>query len=143
MKLTQSGVTEQDIIDIAAVFEKYVAAKDRQSFIFDLEAYGGLKSAMLELSKQHGKMRTEAGLLQSQNRDLNTDKQKIIATLVNSRHTFDFMHGYINSLGGQISGLVSISAYIIYSVGLQLEYLKLKSRNGDGSAYKGEESVSH
>jgi hypothetical protein len=33
-----SGVTEQDIIDIAAVFEKYVAAKDRQSFISDLEA---------------------------------------------------------------------------------------------------------
>ena len=28
VELTQSGVSERDIIDIAAVFEKYVAGKD-------------------------------------------------------------------------------------------------------------------
>ncbi|MGC2572322.1 MAG: hypothetical protein WA364_12490, partial [Candidatus Nitrosopolaris sp.] len=115
VKLTQSGVTEQDIIDIASVFEKYVGAKDRQSFISDLEAYGGLKSAIQELSKQHETMRMEVGLLQSQNQDLNADNQRIIASLVNSRHTFDFMQGYINSLRGQILALLSIPPYIICS----------------------------
>jgi hypothetical protein len=45
-------------------------------------------------------------------------------------------------------GLVSISAYITYSIGLEFECLeKLKSNNGDESelqdrAYKGEESDS-
>ena len=71
VKLTQSGVSDQDIINIAAVFEKYVAGKDRQSFVSELEAYGGLKSAIQELSKQADKMRTEVSLLQTQNRDLN------------------------------------------------------------------------
>jgi hypothetical protein len=46
VKPTQSGVSEQDIIDIVTVFEKYVAGKDRRSFISDLEAYGSFKSAI-------------------------------------------------------------------------------------------------
>jgi hypothetical protein len=36
VKLTQNGISEQDIINIAAVFEKYVADKDRQSFVSEL-----------------------------------------------------------------------------------------------------------
>jgi hypothetical protein len=58
------------------------------------------------------------------------------------------MEGFVNSLRNEILGLVSISAYITSSIGLQFEYLeKPKSSNGDGfampaSAYKGEESVS-
>jgi hypothetical protein len=39
-KLTQSGVSEKDIIDTAIILEKYVAGKDRQSFISELETYG-------------------------------------------------------------------------------------------------------
>ena len=68
--------------------------KTGQSFVSELEAYGGLKSAIQELSKQADKMRMELGLLQTQNRDLNADNQRIVSSLVNSRHTFDFMQGY-------------------------------------------------
>jgi hypothetical protein len=148
VKLTQSGVSEQDIINIAVVFEKYVTGKDRESFVSELEAYGGLKSAIQELSKQADKMRMEVGSLQTQNRDLNADNQRITSSLVDSRHTFDFIRGYINSLGNEILGLVSISSYIACSIGLQFEYLeKLKSNNRNeftslSRAYKGEESVS-
>jgi hypothetical protein len=149
LKLTQSGVSEQDIINIAAVFEKYGGLKDRESFVSDLEHYGGLKSAIQELSMQADKMITELGSLQTQNRDLNADNQRIVSSLVDSRYTLDFMQGYINSSRNEILGLVSICAYITWSIGLQFKYLeKLKSSNGDGfavlgSAYKGEESVSH
>jgi hypothetical protein len=48
VKLSQSGVSEQDLINIAAIFEKYVAGKDRQSFVSELEHYGDLKSAIQE-----------------------------------------------------------------------------------------------
>jgi len=89
----------------------------------------------------------EVSLLRAQNRDLNADNERILSSLVNSMHTFDFMQSLVNSLRGDIVGLVSISAYIIFAIGLQFEYLeKLKSSNGDGfalgSAYKGEQSVS-
>ena len=104
----------------------------------ELEHYGGLKSAIQELSKQADKTRMELDLLQTQNRDLNVDNQRIISSLVHSTHTFDVMHGFVNSLRNELLGLVSISAYITCSIGLQFEYLeKLKSSNGDGFAMLG------
>jgi predicted nucleic acid-binding Zn-ribbon protein len=128
MKLTQSGVTEQDIINIAAIFEKYIAGKDRVSFVSELQNYGCLKSATQELSKQYEKMKMEVNLLETQNRDSNKDNQRINSSLANSRHDFDFMQGLINSLRSEIPGLASISADITRSIGLQFEYLeKLKS----------------
>jgi hypothetical protein len=56
------------------------------------------------------------------------------------------MQDSINSLRSEIPGLVSISADITRSIGLQFEYLeKLKSNSGDGfgspRTHKGEESV--
>ena len=146
MKLIQNGVSEQAIVNIASVFEKYVTDKDRESFVSDLEHYGGLKSAIQELSKQADKTRMELDLLQKENRDLDVDNQRIMSSLAHSRHTFDVMHGLVNSLRNEILGLISISAYITYSIGSQFEYLK--SSNGDGfatlgSSYKGEESVPH
>jgi hypothetical protein len=69
VKLTQSGVSEQDIINIAAVFEKYVAGKDRQSFISELESYGSLKSAIQEFSKQSERMKIEVTSLQTKIQD--------------------------------------------------------------------------
>jgi len=131
MTLAQNGVTEPDIINIAAIFEKYVARKDRQSFVSDLENYGSLKSAIQELSKQFEKMKMEVNLLQTQNRDLNKDNQRINSSLANSRQSYDFMQGLVNSLRSEIPELVSISADITRSIGLQFECLeKLKSNIG-------------
>jgi chaperonin cofactor prefoldin len=77
VKLTQSGVSEQDIIDIAAVFEKHVAHKDRQSFISELEVYGSLKSGIQELSKQSEIMKIKVTSVQTEKRDLTEDNQRI------------------------------------------------------------------
>jgi hypothetical protein len=91
-------------------------------------------------------MRTELSSLQAQSRDLNADNQTISSSLVNSNHTLDLMPDLIGLLRSEIPGLVSISADITHSIGLQFGYLeKLKSNNGDGfgslRAHKGEESV--
>jgi hypothetical protein len=40
VKLTQAGLSEKNIIYVADLLERYIASKDRQSFISDLEAYG-------------------------------------------------------------------------------------------------------
>jgi aminoglycoside phosphotransferase family enzyme len=80
LKLTQSGVSEQDIINIAAVFENFVAGKDKESFVSELEHYGGLKSAIQELSKQSEKLNNEVTSLETQRRYLSQYNQIIRRT---------------------------------------------------------------
>ena len=147
VKLTQNGVSEQAIINIAAVFEKYIPGKERESFVSELEVYGGLKSAIQELTKQSERMKTEVSSLQTQNQDLNIDNQRILSSLINSRHTFDFMCGLVSSLRNEILGLVLSAASVACSTTFQFEYLELKSNNGNEfasltRAYKGEKNVS-
>jgi hypothetical protein len=66
--------------------------------------------------------------IQTQNRDLNADNQRIIPSLVHSGHTLDFMQGLVNSLRNEILGLASVSM-------LQFKYLEnLRSNTGDAAA---------
>ena len=83
--LIQNGVTEPDNINIAAILERYVARKDRESFVPELENYGSLKAAIQELSKKYEKMKMEVNLLQTQNRDLNKDNQRIKKKILHVR----------------------------------------------------------
>ena len=55
-KLIQSGLREQDIIDVASIFEKYFTGIDRQSLISELDKYGGLKAAIQKLSEESSKL---------------------------------------------------------------------------------------
>jgi hypothetical protein len=149
VRLAQIGVSEQDIVNISAIFEKYVAGIDRQSFVSELDMYGGLKSAIQKLSNESDRMRKEVGLLQTQKRDLNTDNQRILSSLVQSRHAYDFLHGSTSSLRNEILGLVSIGACVAYLVKLQVEYLQNLVRIGGRDEFvsltracKGEEPVS-
>lgn len=101
VKLTQSSVGEQDIINIATVFEKYVAGIDRQS-------------AIQTLTKESDSLRKEVGSLQTEKRDSSTDNQRILRSLFESRHAYDLLYGSTSSLRNEILGLVSIAAYIPY-----------------------------
>ena len=102
-----------------ALFKKYIPGKDRESFVSELEVFGGLKSAI-----------------------------QVLSSLINSIHTVDFLHGLVNSLRNEILGLVLIAASIVCSTKLQFEYLELKANNEDDEfvslrrAYKGEKNVS-
>ncbi len=152
VKLTQSGVSEQDIINIATIFEKYVAGIDRQSFASELQTYGGLKSAIQKLTKESDALRKEVGSLQTQKKDLNTDNQRILSNVVDSRQTFDYLQGRVDSLRNEILGLVSIAACMTYQMNFQFEHLENLKLNYVGSggdefvsltrACKGEEHVS-
>ncbi|MDQ6865692.1 MAG: hypothetical protein M3044_17925, partial [Thermoproteota archaeon] len=152
VKLTQLGVSEQDIINIAAVFETYVAGIDRQSFISELDKYGGLKSSIQKLTKESNELRKEVDSLHTQKRDLNADNTRMLSSLVNSRHTFDFLYGSINSLRNEILELVLIAAYLTHSMVSQFESfqnLRLNYTTDAGNefpsltrAYKGDKTVS-
>jgi hypothetical protein len=49
-KLIQSGLKEQDIINVASIVERCFTGIDRQSVISELGKYGGLKFAVQKLS---------------------------------------------------------------------------------------------
>jgi hypothetical protein len=77
VELTQAGVSEQDIIYIAALIEKYTASKDGRSFISDLEVHGSLKSSIRELSNQSEKLKNEVTSLETQRQYLSKYNQII------------------------------------------------------------------
>jgi cell division protein FtsB len=108
VKLTQSGVTEQDIIDIAAVLEKYIAGKDRQLFISELESYGSLKSAIQELSKESERMKAEVTSLETRRRYLSKYNQIIRRTwrIRESRNiSLEVKGDSINTLEDELAGV--------------------------------------
>jgi hypothetical protein len=102
VKLTQSGVSEQDIINIAAVLEKYVAAKDRQSFISELESYESLKSAIQELSKQFDRMKIQVTSLRTKNQD----NQPTILSYIQKYFIFKNAKHVINAPDSKGSGII-------------------------------------
>jgi len=59
--------------------------------LFVLEQYGSVKLAIQELSNQSEKMKTEVSSLQTQNRDLYKDNQRIISSLIDLRHTLEWL----------------------------------------------------
>jgi hypothetical protein len=151
VKLTQMGISEQDVVNIAAWFEKYVAGINRRSFVSELDKYGGLKLAIQKLTKESDRLRKELGSLQTQSRDLSADNQRMLSSLVDSRQTFDFLRGSIDSLRNGILGLVSIAAFVSHSSKMQFDYLHNLKLNYGGSrdgfvsltkACNGEDSVS-
>ena len=121
IKLTQNGVSEQDIVNIATVFEKFVAGIDRQSLVSELQTYGGLKSTIRELTKESDTLRKEVASLQTLKKDLNTDNQGMLSNVVDSRHAFDYLQGRVDSIRNEILGLLSAAGCITYLVKLQFE----------------------
>ena len=118
-KLFQSGVKEQDIIDTAAIFERYSAGGggggggDIRSLIAQLDKYGGLKSAIQDLTQQEDKLTKEVSSLQAQKQDLQIENQTMMSSLITSSSRVDFLNGEIYSLKNEIMRLLSIAAFII------------------------------
>ena len=119
-KLFQNGLKEQDIIDVADIFERYSAGgvsggggSDRRSLIAELAKYGGLKSAMGELTQQAEKLTNEVSSLQAQKQDLQIENQTIMSSLITSSRRVDFLNGEIYSLKNEIMRLFSIVAFAI------------------------------
>ena len=146
IKLTQSGVSEADIINIAALFEKHIPGFKMQSFISELEKYGSLKSNIERLANESQKLNKEVNSLQTRSRDLDECNKKTGLNLAESLRVFDYMEGLVTSLRTEIFGLASIAVYAVQSE--NLENLKPDRIGGAGNkfdslrrAYNGEESV--
>ena len=138
-KLFQSGLKEQDIIDVADIFERYSAgdgggsSSDRRSLIAELAKYGGLKSAIGKLTQQVEKLTNEVSSLEAQRQDLQIENQTIMSSLITSSRRVDFLNGEIYSLKNEIMRLFSIAAFaiMIYLMRPQFHDLRESQLNSD------------
>ena len=126
-KLIQSGLKEQDIINVASIFEKYffVGIDSQQSslssLISELDKYGGFRSAIGKLSEEKDKLNNEIASLKKEKQDLETDTQKTSSALAHLNQNIFFLQGYIDALKNEIIGVSLTAAIITYLLKLPID----------------------
>jgi len=134
-RLFSNGVVEQDIVELANLFERshiYSGGSsgsstniDRQSLISALQKYGGIKSTIQELNQQVDE-------LQRQKKDLYGQNQKMLSILANSKPVVEFLHGSADSLSndGDNIKILAMIAFILYT--LYIRYVGIEKFIDDG-----------
>lgn len=123
-KLIQSGIKEQDIINLASIFERYSTGIDRQSLISELDKYGSLKSAIEKLTEENGKLINDMTSLNKEKQELILYDQKMTSALNYLNHKMSFFQGYIESLRNEILGLSLTATIIMHFFKSQIEHLQ-------------------
>ncbi|MDQ3903535.1 MAG: hypothetical protein M3247_07845 [Thermoproteota archaeon] len=122
LRLIQSGLSEQDIINVADIIKKLspvannvlnTSNVDIQSLVSDLNKYRGIKSAIENLINNLDTLRKDTAFLVIQNQDLERDNMMIFSSSIHLSRTFDFMQGVVVSLRKEIMNLASIYMFII------------------------------
>jgi hypothetical protein len=139
MRLSQRGVREQDIVDIAELLKDdaglsskgSIRIEEIRSLIAELRTYGSIKSTIMRLSQKVDKLKNEVDSLRAEKQNLNAQNQRIFSTLQHSKHIASFFSGTSMSLRNEIIDLVSIMACTIYLLNMQVE--SLQKSQGSGS----------
>jgi hypothetical protein len=134
-RLFSRGIVEQDIVELANLFERSNAVNDSgnrtkmdiQSLMSGLQEHGGrIKSAIQELSDQADILRNQIGELQRQKQGLDEQNQNMLSIIAYSKPLDDFLnrqdHLFTNDEDNLkiliMIGLILYSLYFRY-VGLE------------------------
>jgi hypothetical protein len=120
LTLIQRGLSDQDIINVADIIEKFSPLADAvidgkpdvQSLASDLNKYSNIKSAIQALTSDVDSLKKEAGHLMSQNQDLKQENLRMFSSSINICRTVDFFQGAAFSLRNEIMNLVLTYLYI-------------------------------
>jgi cell division protein FtsB len=141
IRLSQSGVREQDIVDIAELLKNDAGVSSSSSkrgigieeirlLIAELRTYGNIKSTIEQLSQKVDKLRNQVASLRAEKQDLNAQNQRMFSTLQYLKQLTSFFSGSSLSLGNEITGLISIMAYTIYLLNVEVERLQKLQEDG-------------
>lgn len=126
IKLNMSGVSDQIIINIATLFEKYGAGeendKDGQLLLSDLDKYSGLKSALRTLVSEVETLKKEKAFLEGQKQSLDTNNQTIQSSFTRLVRIVDFLQGIVASLTSEILSLVLIYLFALYFHNIKIHF---------------------
>ncbi|HEU4822454.1 MAG TPA: hypothetical protein VFS97_03430 [Nitrososphaeraceae archaeon] len=146
----QKGVSEQDIVDITELLKDgggsssdgtAITVQEIQSLVAELHTYGSIKSAISQLSQKVDKLRNQVSSLRAEKQDLESQNQTMFFTLQNLKQLVSFFSGSSVSLSNQTIGLVSIMAYTIYLLNIEVERLQ-KSQDDSSNPLPDDEFVS-
>ena len=134
-RLVQSGINEQDIINVAYIFNTHIGGKsstiDIQLLIADLHKYPTIKSVIPQLSQDRDNLTNQIASLKTLKQDLERQKQSIIALSAYSIQIAEFYFASAAALfRKEVKRLVLIAAFIGYYYLMKLQYEALLQVNG-------------
>jgi hypothetical protein len=134
-RLVQSGVNEQNIINVAYIFNTHIGSKsnttDIQLLISDLHKYGTINSVIQQLSQDRDNLTNQIASLKTQKQDLDRQNQSIVALSVISKQIVEcYCRSAAALFGNEIKRLVLIAVFLRYYYLLKLQYETLRQVNG-------------
>jgi hypothetical protein len=139
-RLIENGVKEQDIIELASIFETYGGSRpgnnpiDKQTLITELAKYGSFKAMIQPLEQKYNELKNEVASLEAKKKELNYRNDKILSTLAFSERIMYYFKGMVDSLRDEILVQYANLVYVNYILNLQIkQILKL-----DGNSILGE-----
>src|ERR1051326_631409 len=132
-KLVQSGVNEQDIINVAYIFNTHIGSKsntiDIQLLISDLHKYPTINSVIPQLSQDRDNLTNQIASLKTLKQDLERQNQIIAALSTYSKQIAEFYCASAAALfRKEVKRLVLIAAFTMYYL-MKLQYEALLQVN--------------
>jgi cell division protein FtsB len=128
-RLIENGVKEQDIIELASIFETYGGSRpgnnpiDKQTLITELAKYDSFKAMIQPLEQKYNELKNEVALLEAKKNDLNNRNDKMLSTLAYSKQIMYYFKGMVDSLRDEIVMRYVTLAYVNYILNLQFQLI--------------------
>ena len=127
--LFENGIKEQDIIELARIFEMYSGTRrgnnpiDKQSLITELAKYGSFKAMIQPLEQKYNELQNEVASLEAKKKELNNTNHIMLSTLEYSKQIMYYFKGLVNSLRDEIQVQYVNLLYVNYILNLQFKQI--------------------
>jgi hypothetical protein len=129
-RLFENGIKEQDIVELASIFEKYGARDsrdnnliDKQTLFNELAKYGSVKAMIQALEQRNDELKNEVASLEAKKNELNNRNDKMLSTLAFSEQIMYYFKGMVDSLGDEIVMRYVTLIYINFILNLQFQLI--------------------
>ena len=128
-RLIENGVKEQDIIELASIFETYGGSRpgnnpiDKQTFITELAKYGSIKAMIQPLEQKYNELKNEVAPLEAKKKELNNTNHIMLSSLEYSKQIMYYFKGLVDSLRDEIQVQYVNLVYVNYILNLQFKQI--------------------
>jgi hypothetical protein len=127
--LFENGIKEQDIIELASIFETYGSSHrgnnpiDKQTLITELTKYGSFKAMIQPLEQKYNELKNEVASLEEKKKVLNNTNHGILSSTAYYKQITYYFKGMVDSLRDEIVMRYVTLAYVNYILNLQFEQI--------------------
>jgi predicted nucleic acid-binding Zn-ribbon protein len=124
-----NGIKEQDIIELAKIFEMYGGSGlsnnliDKQTFITELAKYGSIKPMTQALEDKYNELKNEVAPLEAKKNELKDTNHIMLSTLEYSKQIMYYFKGFVDSLRDEIQVQYVNLVYVNYILNLQFKQI--------------------